>query len=180
VDLDAVGAAINPDLDALRSEPRFASAQLALETGRYLVGEAGFYLTRVLRIKHSRGTDICICDGGMNHHLGAAGHLGSVLQRNYRMFKLMGNNTGDAQQPYNLVGPLCTTIDTLARQVSLPRLEPGDVIVIRSSGAYGLTASPIHFIGHAPPKEIIVETVDGHLTVEDVSQIQSERTGRPP
>ena len=180
VDLDAVAGAINPDLDALRSAPRFASAELALETGRYLVGEAGFYLTRVLRMKHSRGTDICICDGGMNHHLGAAGHLGSVLQRNYRMFKLMGNNSGDAQQPYNLVGPLCTTIDTLARQVSLPRLEPGDVIVIRSSGAYGLTASPIHFIGHAPPKEIIVETVDGHLTVEDVSQIQPDRTGRQP
>jgi diaminopimelate decarboxylase len=180
VDLDAVADAINPDLDALRSEPRFASAVLALETGRYLVGEAGFYLTRVLRMKHSRGTDICICDGGMNHHLGAAGHLGTVLQRNYRMLKLMGDDTGDAPQPYNLVGPLCTTIDTLARQVSLPALKPGDVIVIRSSGAYGLTASPIHFIGHAPPREIIVETVDGHLTVEDVSQLPPDRSVRQP
>ena len=179
VDVDAVAAAINPDLDALRSEPRFASAELALETGRYLVGEAGFYLTRVLRMKHSRGTDIGICDGGMNHHLGAAGHLGSVLQRNYRMFKLMGDNDGDARQPYNLVGPLCTTIDTLARQVSLPALKPNDVIVIRCSGAYGLTASPIHFIGHAPPREIIVETVDGRLTVEDVSQLQPDQAVRP-
>jgi len=176
VDLEAVGAVINPDLDALRSEARFSSAELALETGRYLVGEAGFYLTRVVRMKHSRGTDICICDGGMNHHLAAAGHLGTVLQRNYRMLKLMRNDTPDAPQPYNLVGPLCTTIDTLARQVSLPALTPGDVIVIRCSGAYGLTASPIHFIGHAPPKEIIVETVDGDLTIADASQLRPEPT----
>jgi len=180
VDLDAVASAINPELDALRNEPRFASTELALETGRFLVGEAGFYLTRVVRVKHSRGTDICICDGGMNHHLAAAGHLGTVLQRNYRMLKLMGDDTGDTPQPYNLVGPLCTTIDTLARQVSLPVLRPGDVIVIRSSGAYGLTASPVHFIGHAPPREIIVETVDANLTVEDASQLQAGQRVRQP
>jgi len=92
---------------------------------------------------------------------------------------LMADDTGDAPHPYNLVGPLCTTIDTLARQVSLPVLNPGDVIVIRSSGAYGLTASPIHFIGHAPPKEIIVETANGQLTVEDVSQRKPEQSVRP-
>ena len=170
VDLDAVANAVNPRLDTLRNEARFARTELALETGRYLVGEAGYYLTRVIRTKHSRGTDIGICDGGMNHHLGAAGHLGSILQRNYRMFKVTADGERSDERPYTLVGPLCTTIDTLARHLPLRGLQAGDVIAICASGAYGLTASPIYFIGHPPPKEIMVEMVGERPSFEDVSQ----------
>jgi diaminopimelate decarboxylase len=140
-----------------------------IETGRYIVGEAGVYVTRVIRRKRSRGVDICICDGGMNHHLGAAGHLGNLIQRNYQMFKITPENEGP-DQVYNLVGPLCTSIDTLGRQVKFRGLEAGDMIGIRCSGAYGVTASPIHFISHLPPKEIFVETKEGALRIEDRSQ----------
>lgn len=170
VDLTAVAEKTNPTLDALKRDSMFSSTELVLETGRYLVGEAGVYMTRVVRRKHSRGVDICICDGGMNHHLGAAGHLGSVIQRNYRMFKITGEHDEGAEQAYTLVGPLCTTIDTLGRQVKFRGLEAGDLIGIRSSGAYGVTASPIYFISHPPPKEIIVETRQGSLRIEDSSQ----------
>ncbi len=88
LDVPAVAAAAAPALEQLASDPRTAGAKLYLEMGRYLVGEAGLYLTRVTRIKRSRGSDIAICDGGMNHHLGACGHLGSVIHRNYRIFKV--------------------------------------------------------------------------------------------
>ncbi len=169
VDLAAIAEKISSAVDALRTDSLFSAAELVFESGRYLVGEAGVYVTRVIRKKHSRGTDICICDGGMNHHLAAAGHLGSVVQRNYQMFRITGEDHG-AEQAHTLVGPLCTTIDTLGRQVKFSGLEAGDLIGIRCSGAYGLTASPIHFISHAPPKEIIVETVQGRLHVEDASQ----------
>ncbi len=161
VDLAAVAEMINPRLDTLKSGRLFSKTDLVLETGRYLVGEAGFYVTRVVRRKQSRGVEIGICDGGMNHHLGAAGHLGSVVQRNYRMFKLGVGRDQEAERTYTLVGPLCTTIDTLARQVKLRGLEAGDLIAIHCSGAYGVTASPIHFISHRPPKEIIAETAGG-------------------
>ena len=181
VDLRAIGASINPALDALKAAPLFTATELVLETGRYLLGEAGVYVTRVIRKKHSRGTDICICDGGMNHHLGATGHLGSVVQRNYRMFKIAEGEGEAAEQAYDLVGPLCTTIDTLGRRVKFRGLEAGDLIGIGCSGAYGLTASPIYFIGHAPPKEIIVETRQGELLVEDCSRFggnSGRRKGR--
>ncbi len=167
VELDAIAVPTNRALDALKRDARFAQTELVLESGRYLVGEAGIFVTRVTRTKQSRGTTLAICDGGMNHHLAAAGHLGTVVQRNYQMFKV-SEEQGPAAA-YNLVGPLCTTIDTLGRQVQLRGLVAGDLIGIKCSGAYGLTASPLHFISHAPPKEILVETVDGHLRFEDCS-----------
>jgi diaminopimelate decarboxylase len=171
VDLESVAARTIPALDALRREPGFGEAQFVLETGRFLIGVAGIYLTRVVRRKRSRGIEICICDGGMNHHLAAAGHLGTVIQRNYRMFKVTAEPETAAEAAYNIVGPLCTTIDTLGRQVRLRGVEAGNLIAIESSGAYGATASPIHFIGHAPPREIIVDTVDGRVQFEDGSEL---------
>ena len=171
VDLTVVAERTNPAVDALKQDPLFADAELVLEMGRYLVGEAGVYLTRVVRMKRSRGVAIGICDGGMNHHLAAAGHLGTLIQRNYRMLKITGDNQAIPEDAYTLVGPLCTTIDTLGRQVKFNGLEAGDVIGILSSGAYGVSASPIHFISHPPPKEIILETDCGAPFMEDCSEL---------
>jgi diaminopimelate decarboxylase len=168
VDLGAAAERINPALDELKSTAAFSATELILETGRFLVGEAGVYITRVIRKKCSRGIEICICDGGMNHHMAAAGHLG-VVPRNYRMLKITGSDEGP-ERAYNIVGPLCTTIDTLGRQVKFKGLEAGDVIGIRSSGAYGLTVSPIQFISHPPPREILVETVEGRIVTQEGSE----------
>ena len=125
-----------------------------LELGRYLVGEAGYFLTRVITTKKSRGSRIAICDGGMNNNLPASGHFGMVVKRNYRMHKVGG---GDDIGPVDLVGPLCTSIDRLGSAVELPALAPGSLVAIHNGGAYGLTASPMHFINHAVPREVIVE-----------------------
>ncbi|MFC0200812.1 type III PLP-dependent enzyme [Paracoccus rhizosphaerae] len=162
LDLDEVADGIRADLEAFRAEPRFAASRLILELGRFLVGEAGYFLTSVVAIKPSRGHTIGICDGGMNNHLPASGHFGMVIHRNYRMHRIGG---GEATDKYNLVGPLCTSIDRLASAVMLPLLAEGDVIALHSSGAYGPTASPIHFISHTPPREVLM-TGD---TMRDVS-----------
>jgi len=172
LDLGTVGAGTLRLLDERLTDAAFAATRLVLEIGRYLVGEAGIYLTRIVRIKSSRGVEIGICDGGMNHHLGAAGHLGSVVPRNYRMFKV-GTEAGfTPERSYNLVGPLCTTIDTLARNVKLGELSAGDLIGIHCSGAYGVSASPIHFISHAPPREVLVDGDWDLLRLSDVSQFR--------
>lgn len=165
VDLRTVADRINPQLDALRAEPRFADSELVLELGRYLVGEAGIYLTRVIARKVSRGKVLCICDGGMNHHLAACGHFGTVIHRNYRMFRVTEGRTGPADETIDLVGPLCTTIDTLGRGVAMPGLDVGDVVALHCSGAYGLSASPINFISHAPPREWLVEGPAGAASI---------------
>jgi diaminopimelate decarboxylase len=151
-DLAAVARGIGPDLDALRAMPRFAGTRLVLELGRYLVGEAGYFLTRVVSVKESRGSRIGICDGGMNNHLPASGHFGMVIHRNYRMHRVGG---GEEIEKIDLVGPLCTSIDRLASGIALPRLREGDLVAVHSSGAYGLTASPLHFISHDAPREVL-------------------------
>ncbi len=176
-DLDAVASGVRPHLERLRASSRLGDAAQVLELGRWLVGEAGLYLTRVLRVKHSRGAEIAICDGGMHHHLAAAGHLGSVIPRNYRIFAVLREDEED-ERAFDIVGPLCTSIDTLGRRVSLPPISAGDVLAIRSSGAYGPTASPTHFLSQAPPKELLVETRNGFAVVTDVSAESTIRAAR--
>ncbi|MFT3923463.1 MAG: hypothetical protein QM778_13085 [Myxococcales bacterium] len=168
VDAHAVAELALPQLRAFKAEPRFADTELLLETGRYLVGEAGIYLTRVVNRKRSRGSEIATFDGGMNHHLGACGHLGMALHRNYRLFKVSAQSGTAAGAPraFDLYGPLCTTIDVLGRGVMLPELQVGDVIGIHCSGAYGVTASPAHFISHDLPVEVIVEGTSPQLVLE--------------
>ena len=166
LDLSAVVAGIGDELDAFRAEPRFSDTRLILELGRYLVGEAGYFLTRVVATKQSRGQRIGICDGGMNNHLPASGHFGMVIHRNYRMHRVGSAADEDPAEKINLVGPLCTSIDRLASGVLLPRLEEGDIVAVHGSGAYGLTASPIHFISHPLPLEVLAEG----QTLTDVSQ----------
>ncbi len=161
IDLEAVGAAVLPDLDACRADT--GAGRLVLELGRYLVGEAGFFVTGVVATKLSRGRHIALCDGGMNNNLPASGNFGMVIRRNYRMHKVGG---GDAEQPVDVVGPLCTSIDRLGSAVLLPPLDEGDLIAVHNAGAYGLTASPVHFIGHPCPAEAMV--CDNRLL--DVSQ----------
>lgn len=153
VDLATVAAESSSTLDEIRE--RMPGVRLVLEMGRYLVGEAGVLVTRVLRTKDSRGTRIGICDAGINHHMAAAGLFGMAIRRNYRI----RNISADAPPSgaYQLSGPLCTSIDVLARNLALSRLEAGDLIVIQSSGAYGATASLGRFISHAPIREWLVD-----------------------
>lgn len=153
LDLDVIGAIASVDLDGLKSKTRFRTTALHLELGRYLVGEAGYFVTQVIATKQSRGTRIAICDGGMNSHLAASGHFGMVIQRNYPMHKVGGQGPCET---VNLVGPLCTSIDRLGNAVELPHLEPGDLVAIHSSGAYGPTASPTRFISHPQPREVLL------------------------
>jgi diaminopimelate decarboxylase len=149
LDIEAIGAALTPRLSAL-PDTRFA-----IELGRWLVGEAGVYLTRIVDRKESRGEIFLVCDGGLNHQLAATGNLGTVVRRNYPVAVITAS--ADApRETASVVGPLCTPLDRIADQVELPRASPGDVIAIFMAGAYGLTASPWEFLGHPRPGEILV------------------------
>lgn len=155
LDLAAVAASLRRELAALRENPRFARTRMVLELGRYLVSEAGYLVTRVISTKASRGRRIAICDSGMNNHLPASGHFGMVVRRNYRMHRI-GGPLDSTLEPIDVVGPLCTSIDRLGSGVELPRIDEGDLLAVHNSGAYGLTASPVHFISHPLPEEIVV------------------------
>ena len=131
------------------------AAELVLELGRYLVGEAGIYVARVLDRKVSRGQVFLVTDGGMHHHLAASGNFGQVIRRNYPV--AIGNRLQSAErESASVVGPLCTPLDVLAEKLELAVAQPGDLVVVFQSGAYGATASPQTFLGHPACVEVLV------------------------
>ncbi|MCF6338209.1 MAG: pyridoxal-dependent decarboxylase, exosortase A system-associated [Gammaproteobacteria bacterium] len=130
-------------------------AEFALELGRYLVGEAGIYVCRVLDKKMSRGQVFLVTDGGLHQHLAASGNFGQVIRKNYPV--VIGNKMGVKKtEEVTIVGRLCTPLDLLASKVELAVAEVGDLVVILQSGAYGLTASPTAFLSHPAPVEILL------------------------
>lgn len=130
-------------------------ASLHIELGRYLVGEAGVYVTSVVDKKVSRGETFLVVDGGLNHHLAASGNFGQVIRKNYPV--AIGNRMAETNlETVSIVGPLCTPLDRLADKVSLPKAEIDDLVVIFQSGAYGASASPQGFLGHPPVTEVLV------------------------
>ncbi len=132
-----------------------SKAELVVELGRFLVGEAGIYVCRVIDRKVSRGQVFLITDGGLHHHLAASGNFGQVIRKNYPV--LVGNRLkGDKRERVSVVGPLCTPLDLLADRMEMARADVGDLVVVLQSGAYGLTASPTAFLSHPPPAEILL------------------------
>jgi diaminopimelate decarboxylase len=150
-------APIGENLRALAAEAKRAlpGAALVIELGRYLVGEAGVYVCRVLDRKVSRGHVFLVTDGGLHHHLAASGNFGQVIRKNYPV--VIGNRVRGARREIaSVVGPLCTPLDLLADRMELAEAQAGDLVVVFQSGAYGLTASPTAFLGHPPPAEVLV------------------------
>lgn len=153
LDMERVAAALAEKLEtrpAILRDTRFV-----IELGRYLVGEAGVYLTRVVDRKLSHGEVFLIVDGGMHHQLAASGNFGTVIRRNYPVAN--ATRFGEpASEAANVVGCLCTPLDRLAEKATLPVTHEGDLVAVFMAGAYGLTASPVGFLGHPAPKELLV------------------------
>ncbi len=162
LDLTAVEAGAKRLDRECRNNPWLANAQILIEPGRYLTGPAGVYLSRVMAVKSSRGQRFVIGDGGMHHHLAASGNLGQVIKRDYPIVAAT-RMTDPALSPASVVGPLCTPLDTLGRQTQLPSLSAGDVVAILQSGAYGLSASPVGFLSHPMPAEVLVRGGEARL-----------------
>jgi diaminopimelate decarboxylase len=155
LDLDKVRTGLTALFAQMESDPDFAGTHFLVEPGRFLVGESGIYLARINDIKVSRGKKFLILDGGMNHHLAASGNLGQTIKRNYPV-AIANKLDSPADEAVDVVGPLCTPLDTVARNVTLPRAEIGDLLAIFQSGAYGRSASPLGFLSHPAPAEILV------------------------
>jgi diaminopimelate decarboxylase len=153
--LDLTPIAKNLEELSQRAGRDFPGAELVIELGRYLVGEAGLYVARIVDRKVSRGQVFLVTDGGLHHHLAASGNFGQVVRKNYPV--VIGNRMASAErETATVVGPLCTPLDVLADRMDLARAEIGDLVAIYQSGAYGLTASPRDFLGHPPCVEALV------------------------
>jgi len=142
---------------AIENYKRFTKGNpiFALELGRFLVTEAGIYVAKVVSHKESRGKLYFILDGGMNHHLAASGNFGQVLRKNF-LVKNLSNPDGEVKN-CNLVGPLCTTLDLMAKDIPVESPRVGDAIALLNSGSYGFTSSPLFFLGHETPVELLAD-----------------------
>jgi diaminopimelate decarboxylase len=148
LDVETIGAAL---VEQIGDE----ASRYAIELGRWLVAEAGVYLTRIVDRKVSHGKTFLVTDGGLHHQLAASGNFGTVVRRNYPVAVATRFGT-EPEEEASVVGCLCTPLDRLADDAMLPLAEPGDVIAVFLAGAYGATASPAAFLGHPAPKEIAI------------------------
>lgn len=156
LNVEAVGQGVRDEIAAFRARSR-GERTLIFELGRYLATEAGLYVTRVIDRKLSRGRTYCVADGGLHHHLAAAGVFGVGLRSNFILRNL---THPDAEaETCDIAGPLCNPTDLLGVNTTLASPSMGDLIGVTRSGGYSLTASPILFLGRPSPAEIVL--VDG-------------------
>jgi diaminopimelate decarboxylase len=154
LDIKAVGANLTV-LFTDSIQPNLPDAKVVVELGRYIVGECGLYITKVVDRKRSRGRTYLVVDGGLHHQLAASGNFGQVIRRNYPL--AIGNRMDEpVTEKVTVVGCLCTPLDLLGDNVELPVAQIGDYVVLFQAGAYGLTASPTGFLSHPVPGEVLV------------------------
>ncbi|HEX6449017.1 MAG TPA: pyridoxal-dependent decarboxylase, exosortase A system-associated [Trebonia sp.] len=154
LDLSAIGANLVELLET-KIRVQFPEARVVIELGRYIVGECGVYVTRIVDRKESRGRTFLVVDGGLHHQLAASGNFGQVIRRNYPV--TIGNRMEEeASETVTVVGRLCTPLDVLGDRVMLPPADVGDLVVVFQAGAYGLTASPTAFLSHPEPAEVLL------------------------
>ncbi|MCF6261483.1 MAG: pyridoxal-dependent decarboxylase, exosortase A system-associated, partial [Gammaproteobacteria bacterium] len=153
LDITPIGERLNDLLE--EKAKQLPGTKVVIELGRYLIGEAGVYICRVVDHKISRGQVYLVTDGGLHHHLAASGNFGQIIRKNYPV--LIGNKMGSSEtETVSIVGPLCTPLDILADNMALAKATAGDLVVVFQSGAYGFSASPHHFLSHPPPLEVLI------------------------
>lgn len=153
VDIVAIGAALAAAFERLPDH--LAETRFCIELGRYLVGESGVYLTRIVDRKVSHGEIYLITDGGLHHQLAASGNFGTVVRRNYPV-AIASRFDDPVAEEASVVGCLCTPLDRLADKAGFPQAEVGDLVAVFCAGAYGATASPAQFLGQGPAAEMLV------------------------
>lgn len=153
LELKAIGENLNDLLSKWKRQTQ--DAEVIIELGRYIVGEAGVYVCKITDIKESRGEKFLITDGGLHHHLAATGNFGQIIRKNYPV-TIANKADSNIKEFVNIVGPLCTPLDLLTSNMEVSRADINDLVAIYQSGAYGYTASPQAFLSHPPAIEILV------------------------
>ena len=162
-DLESFGRGFQEIFASYRPDPRLEGCRFIFELGRYLVGEAGVYVTRVVDVKRTRGKTFAVTDGGMNHHLTATGNMGQVFRKSYPLLNLSRAEAGPGEEGVAVAGPCCTPLDSFGNNVPLAEPETRDLIGVFYSGAYGFSASNLGFLSHPSPAEVLLWKGETHL-----------------
>jgi diaminopimelate decarboxylase len=161
-DLDTFAEGFRELLSSYRPDPRLKGCRFLFELGRYLVADAGVYVTRAVDVKETRGKTFVVTDGGMNHHLTATGNMGQVFRKAYPLLNLT-RMEGVPEEGVAVAGPCCTPLDMFGNNIPLAAPEVGDLIGVFYSGAYGFSASNLGFLSHPSPAEVLLWGGEAHL-----------------
>ncbi|MEU7324498.1 type III PLP-dependent enzyme [Streptomyces griseoviridis] len=176
-DLTGLRAPLEELLDtAARGRPAGAP-EVCFESGRYLVGTSGTLVTRVLDTKTSHGRDVVVLQSGI-HHLGGMSGLRRLPPLVPHLVSA-DRPAAPATTESMVTGPLCTPLDTWAQRAALPALRPGDLVAVPNTGAYGLYASLVAFLGHDLPAEIVIDGDDPD-SPPDITRLTLIRTPGAP
>ncbi len=151
LDLGGLGARLARLAERWAATPGTRDMRLLLEPGRFLVGPAGAYLTRVVDRKRSGDGTVAIVDGGIHHVLRPA-----LVGEEHRVRVLGSSGRRRRAWPVTIAGPLCSGLDVLAAQAALPVPERGDLVAVLDVGAYGFTESMLLFLSHPWPAEVAI------------------------
>ncbi len=120
----------------IREELGDLGCEIEIEPGRLIAGNAGIMVSRVVYVKSGEGRDFLILDGAMNDLVRPA-----MYEAHHDIVPVVEPEAGTEQRPYDIVGPVCETGDTFAKQRMMPPLVAGDMVAFRSAGAYGAVMS---------------------------------------
>ena len=162
-DLDSFAEGFRELLSSYRPDPRLEGCRFLFELGRYLVADAGVYVTRAVDVKETRGKTFVVTDGGMNHHLTATGNMGQVFRKAYPLLNLTRMEGVPAEEGVAVAGPCCTPLDVFGNNIPLAAPEVGDLVGVFYSGAYGYSASNLGFLSHPSPAEVLLWRGEAHL-----------------
>ncbi|KDA42223.1 diaminopimelate decarboxylase [Frankia sp. BMG5.23] len=147
--------------EGLSSLPVPDGTRVIFEPGRMLVADSGWYAAEVIDVKHSYGAEFVILRGGIHHF---ALPTSWEIVHNFAVVERSGRNGGPEPEhtreavvegrPVTVVGELCTPEDTLARDITVDRVRPGDVVVFPMAGAYGYEFALPDFLGHPRARRI--------------------------
>ena len=163
LDLERLAERLRELATGWSADPLLSETRVLLEPGRFLVGAAGAYLTRVVDLKTLGGRRVAIVDGGIHHLLRPA-----LIGREHRLRLIprdgRAHESPDGPDlPVTVAGPLCTGLDVFAQAAEIGAPEPGDLLAVLDAGAYGFTESMPYFLSHATPAEVAVRGGEARL-----------------
>lgn len=173
LDIKLFKSLITPLFNAFNT--KYPKTRIIMESGRFILGTAGYMAVQVNNIKQNHNKTFVITDGGTNCHSAAAGS-GRVVKRNFPMENISANKDA-AEYEYQVSGPLCSPDDIIGRNIKLKEVNISDILIVKSSGAYGPTSSPGLFHSHGFPAEVLLHNGKAHLirkkdTSEDIINMQ--------
>ena len=122
--------------NVIRETVGHLGCEIELEPGRLIAGNAGLMVSDVIYVKNGEGRDFLILDSAMNDLIRP-----SMYGSHHDIVPVIEADAGVEQRPYDIVGPVCESGDTFAKQRLMPPLKSGDLVAFRSAGAYGAVMS---------------------------------------